>query len=471
MASLDNKRIDPRIVMLALLLFSVIGIGIYLGFQRANDQTVDVGNNTTVDDGDEKIDWERLQTYDIELSEPLTITRSGTYHLTGNLTDGLVTIDAGTNDVRLLLDNVSISNSTGPAVACFSADTLAIELVGENTLSDGKSYNSSYDVDVNGAIYSKVDTVFQGSGTLKLTANYQDAIVGKDDIKIKSGDYIINSADDAIRGKDSVYILGGNFEIHSNADGIKTTNETDLDKGFVLIKGGNIEISAGDDGIKASRELRIDAGTINISKSFEGIEGNVVVINGGDIRISSNDDGVNAGNSSSTAKVDTSCVLSINGGNLYVNSSGDGVDSNGYIYFNGGTVIIDGPTNNGNGPLDSGAGITMNGGKVIAVGSNGMPETLGNTSSVNNISVFFQQRNSAGVSIEIKNSVGDTLLSHVAAKSFSYLAAGSSEFELGEAYTIYLDGEEYQQFVISGITTTIGNNNNIFNNGNNASRR
>ena len=156
---------------------------------------------------------------------------------------------------------------------------------------------------------------------------------------------------------------------------------------------------------------------------------------------------------------DANCELTFNGGNIYVNASGDGVDSNGYIYFNDGKVVIDGPTNNGNGALDSGLGIIMNGGEVIAVGSNGMAETLGNTSGIYNISVYFANQQAAGTKIEIRNSNDETIIEHTSAKTFAHAAIGSAYFELGETYAIYLNGEKYQDFTINNIVTTVGNSN------------
>lgn len=181
------------------------------------------------------------------------------------------------------------------------------------------------------------------------------------------------------------------------------------------------------------------------------------------------DDGINAGggadNSSQNRagannfKADANCTLTINGGSTYVNSGGDGVDSNGYLTFNGGTVIVDGPTNNGNGSLDSGLGITINGGSVIAVGASGMAEPLGNNSGVSNISVFFDSTQPTGTVIEVKNSAGNTVLSHTSAKTFSHMAAGSDQLIPGETYTIYLNGANYRSFTISEVTTVIGNSN------------
>lgn len=446
---------------------AVVGlIGLAIGLNAAHNNSAENFSGTIdIDNGDTKINWNRYATYNVELTGTYTITESGTYYLTGAITDGAIIVDTPANAVvRLVLDNVSIKNSSGPAIYCYNGDDLVIELVGENYLEDGKSYSAELDEDITGAVYSKADLSFTGDGSLTVVANYQDGIVSKDDLKFNSGTYKITAADDGIRGKDSVYIVDGNFEIVATTDGIKATNETDTTKGFVLVKDGTVTIAAGDDGIHAYSKLIIDGGTINITKSYEGLEAKVIAINAGKISVYANDDGVNAGggsDSTTTAQagafeVNESCELSINGGELYVNAAGDGLDSNGYIYINGGIVTVDGPTNSGNGALDSAGGIIMNGGTVVAIGASGMAETLGSNSIVNNISVYFSSTLAKGTVIEIKNAAGETVLSHTSAKTFGHMAAGTEAFKAGETYTIYVNGTEYQSFTVEGTTTTVG---------------
>lgn len=461
-----EKKNTIWFVLSGLALVALFAAVVFLNETHPSTNTGDA-STILIDDGDLKINWNSYNTYDVELSDTLTITKSGVYHITGSLTDKNIIVNVSDGKVKLILDNVAISNSTGPAIACYAADDLVIELVGENNLSDGNSYDASYDEDVSGTIYSKADLTFQGEGTLNLTANYQDGIVSKDDLKFISGTYNITAADDGIRGKDSVYIVNGDFTVNAKGDAIKSTNETTVGKGFVLIKDGNITISSGDDGIHASKKLIIDGGTIDIKKSYEGLEAQAITINDGAISVISSDDGLNAGggaDASTTTNsqgagafdVNASCMLIINGGTIYVNASGDGIDSNGYLYFNGGTVTVDGPTNNGNGALDAGAGIVMNGGTVIAVGASGMAETLGSSSSVYNASIYFSSYYSAGTKVEIKNSAGETIISHTSAKAFNHMSVGTSAFEQGETYTIYVNGNSYTTFTISSITTTVG---------------
>ena len=424
------------------LLLALIGLAVFLNF---NSETYDntASDVIDIDNGDAKISWDNYPTYEVELTGSYNITAPGTYHLTGSIEDGGISVRIADNAVvRLILDNTSIKNSNGPAIACYEGDDLVIELIGDNYLEDGASYSSTYNEDVKGAIYSKADLTFTGDGSLTLKANYQDGIVSKDDLKFSGGSYNITARDDGIRGKDSVYIVDGVFVISASGDGIKSTNNTDSGKGFVLIAGGEI----------------------SIEKSYEGIEAKKIIIDGGEISIFSNDDGINATAASTTTNsrdpmmnTNENCSLIINGGSVYVNAAGDGLDSNGYIHINGGKVAVDGPTNSGNGALDAGLGIVMNGGTAVAVGASGMAESLGTNSSIYNISVFFNSTLAKGTKIEIRNSAGETILEHTAAKTFAHLAAGTAGFEPGETYTIYINGEGYTTFTISDITTTVGN--------------
>lgn len=409
--------------LVGVLLLGLVALAVVLN-TNFNTTTKD-SDGINIDNGDTKIDWGNYPTYDVELTGAYNITAPGTYHLTGSSNDGGISVRVADNVVvRLILDNVSIANPSGPAIACFSGDDLVIELIGENYLEDGTKYNSSYDNDVSGAIYSKADLTFKGEGLLAVKANYEDGIVSKDDLKFAGGTYNISANDDGIRGKDSVYIVDGKFEINAKGDGIKSTNDTDTSKGFVLIAGGDIDIA----------------------KSYEGLEARLVVVDDGKVSIFANDDGINAGE-----------TVQINGGEIYVNAAGDGIDSNGYLYFNGGKTAVDGPTNSGNGALDAEYQIVQNGGEVVAVGASGMAESLGNASAIYNVNIYFTSTLPKDTKVTILDANGDTIISHTSAKTFSHMAAGTNKFKAGETYYIYVDGGVYQSFTISDITTTVGN--------------
>lgn len=422
------------------LIFTII-LAIVFNKVSTPDDIVRFSGNINIDDGDEKINWNRYQTFNINLTSSLKITKSGTYYLSGVIEDGSIIIEVTNEEpVKIVLDNIMIKNSSGPAISCLEADDLVIELVGENYLEDGINYAPDLDESIKSTIYSKADLTFTGDGILNLVSNYGDGIDGKDDLKITSGIYNIVAKDDGIRGKDSVYIKNGTFFIKSRGDAIRSVNDSVRGKGFILIKDGDFEITAGDDGIHAAQGLIMDGGKINILSSYEGIESQRVVINSGSISILASDDGINASN---VAKEDENCIVAINGGEIYIDASGDGIDSNGYLYFNSGKTVIDGPTNDKNGALDAGLGIRMSGGEVIAVGASGMAEALGKESKICNIGIYFPEKYLPGTKIEIKN--GDSsIISHTSSKSFNHLVAGTEKITKDETLTIYINDEFYR---------------------------
>ena len=418
-------------------------------------------------------------TQTIELTQSTKITQPGVYTLTGTLENGMVSIKTN-GVVQLILDNVSITNNNGPAIYVEEAKTVIVETKAGtvNTLTDSSTYNG-WDEDVCATLFSHDDLVLQGSGTLVVNGNFEDGIVGKDDLKIISGKYVVDSKDEGIRGRDSVYIVNGNFDITAGGDAIKANNSEEVAKGWVKIDGGTIVASAGDDGIHAESSLEINGGMINITKSYEGLEGAKITINNGIVNVVASDDGINAagGNDSSSPNMaryqesSSDYAIYLNGGTVYVNALGDGIDSNGALYVNGATVVVDGPTNSANGALDAESEIVYNSGSIIAVGASGMVAVPGNSSTAYSLSVFFSQNYSAGTKITVKDSDGNTILEHTSAKVFQHAVFSSEKFAQGKTYTIYVNGEEYSSVTVSGKTTQVGSGGGMGPGGNMPGRR
>ena len=259
--------------------------------------------------------WDSSSEVTIDLSNPtatdgvtvsdgvITITKAGNYRLSGTYS-GQVKVEAADSDmVRLILDNATITNSTGAAINVVEADEVVIYTASgsTNTVSDGSSYSDTASGSPDAAIYSKSDLTLAGEGTLKVEGNYEEGIHTTDGLVISSGTLEVIAANTGIKGKDYVDILDGTVTVTATKDGIKATNDTDGNRGWVRLSGGTVNISAGDDGFKAERVLEISGGTLNITESNEGIEAQYINILDGTVNVTSSDDGINASYSTSSS--------------------------------------------------------------------------------------------------------------------------------------------------------------------------
>ena len=266
------------------------------------------------------VTWDSSSEVTIDLSNPtatdgvtvsdgvITITKAGNYKLTGTY-EGQIKVEAADSDmVRLILNNATITNSTGAAINVVKADEVVIYTASgtTNTVSDGSSYSDTASGSPDAAIYSKSDLTLAGEGTLKVEGKYEEGIHTSDGLVIASGTLEVNAANTGIKGKDYVDILDGTITVTASQDGIKATNDTDGNRGWVRLSGGTVNISAGDDGFKAERVLEISGGTLNITQSNEGIEAQYINILDGTVNVTSTDDGINASYSTTTTTDSTS---------------------------------------------------------------------------------------------------------------------------------------------------------------------
>ena len=245
----------------------------------------------------------------------------------------------------------------------------------------------------------------------------------------------------ALKAGVNLTVEDGSFNIDSSDDSIHTNDS-------IVINGGSFTIASGDDGIHADTTLDINGGTIDIIKSYEGLESTTITINDGTIHLIASDDGINAagGNDGSAMNgrpgqnnfSSTSGMIYFNGGYVYVNASGDGLDANGSIEMSGGTVIVDGPTDGGNGALDYDATFNISGGLLIASGSNAMLQTPSSSSSQNTIVV--SSNTSSHTLVNIQDSTGTDLITYAPSKSSQVIMISSPEFKTGETYTISTGG-------------------------------
>lgn len=257
---------------------------------------------------EQDLSWDTSSETAIDLSNPtatdgvtvedgtLTITKAGTYKLSGEYQGQIKVETADSDAVRLVLDNANITNSSGAALNVVNADEVILYSASgtTNTISDGADYTATGEEDPDAVVYSKADLTIAGEGTLKVNGNHEDGIHTSDGLVIASGTLEVNAANTGIKGKDYVDILGGTINVTAQQDGIKSTNDTDEGQGWTRLSNGTVTVNAGDDGFKASRVVEISGGSLTVEQSDEGIEAQYINVSGGDVNVTSADDGMNA---------------------------------------------------------------------------------------------------------------------------------------------------------------------------------
>ncbi|MBE6966246.1 MAG: carbohydrate-binding domain-containing protein [Ruminococcaceae bacterium] len=270
----------------------------------------------------------------------------------------------------------------------------------------------------------------------------------------------------AIKAGTNIVINGGSFNLDSAEDAIHSDKDAAINK-------GTFEILSGDDAVHAELNLVLEPETLNISKSYEGLEGAYITINGGDIRIVSNDDGINAsgensnggmmmphgmrGGEEKTAEEDI--WLTVNDGHIHIETSGDGFDSNGSAVINGGFLEIYGPENSGNGSIDVGDGgyvLIMNGGSLLAAGSSGMAEHPTENSPQQSLTFYLDEINESGSTIRITDSAGNEIISGTSNKRFNWICISTESLTEGEIYTLFINETETARITANGGFSSTG---------------
>lgn len=424
----------------------------------------------------------------------LSIAGNGSLTINGNYNDGI-----SSKDGLIIAGGTIVVNAIDDGIR--GKDYLVIKDGNLTVTTNGGGLKSDNEED---ATLGFIE-IFQGN--LDITAG-GDAISAQSQVHIEGGTLTLASGggsgtwlDDAIsakgiKGEVSVIIEDGIFNINSADDAIHSN-------GDVVINGGTYQIATGDDGMHADTSLTINSGEITIIESYEGIESAIITLNDGNLHINASDDGINIASGMDGSSMDNPFFgagnrpqpgtavaggfgqdsftdtgnnhLSINGGYVYVNAQGDGIDTNGSVEMTDGIVLVDGPTDNGNGALDYSPTFNISGGILVAAGSAGMAMAPSTSSSQNSLLINVESALPAGTAIHIEDETGNTVLTFVPAKTFQSIVISSPLIETGKTYSIltggevdgevtdglstsnaYSGGTEYNSFTVEGVLTTLG---------------
>lgn len=257
-----------------------------------------------------------------------------------NITGGTLRITAGGDAVKASPDTGDTENpdTTSLGNVTISGGTLTLNATGEGVQADGDLTISG------GTFYVKTN----GGHTTALTddsASCKGFKAGKT-LTVTGGTLTVDSADDAL---------------HAGTD--------------VTISGGTLTLATGDDGAHADNDLVIgtkgasstSTPRINITASYEGLEGTTVTVYSGDIDVVASDDGVNAASSTLGERSDK-YAISIAGGDLYIDAGSDGLDSNNDITITGGKVEVYGADAVMDAAIDYDGTFTLSGGTLFGAG-------------------------------------------------------------------------------------------------------
>ena len=327
-------------------------------------------------------------------------TTSGAAVNNGIAGDGSIVINQGTYVIKAANDGIkstpdATDETEGTVIDTESAGTVTINGGTFDIDVDGDGIQADTALNINGGTFDirtwKGYSVWNGTLAnaysckgLKASGDRAEEAGIEPALNITGGTFTINTGDDAI---------------HSDAN--------------ATVTGGTFTIQTGDDGMHADTSLTLGTENgfdrdpdVNISTSYEGLEGGTVFIYSGRYYVVASDDGVNAaggstngsdpgagggntfnpgggpggrpgsgggfnpgGNTQTTGNYN----IYIYGGDLYVNCNGDGLDSNGGLYLYGGTQAVFSMKSGGdNSAIDADGTISIQGATVFTAGTTGM---------------------------------------------------------------------------------------------------
>ena len=305
----------------------------------------------------------------------LSLSGTGTLTACGNAKNGI----KGASDAVITVDELALNiEAADDGLSC--DDELTIKGGRVNITAGGDAVKASPDTDdAENPDTTSLGNVTVSGGTLTLTAA-NDGVQADGDLTISGGTFAVTangghttaiSDEDAsckgLKAGKTLTVLGGTFTVDSADDALHAND--------VTVSGGTLTLASGDDAVHADNDLVVGVKgssstsnpKIDITASYEGLEGTTVSVYSGDIDVAASDDGVNAANSELGEHSDK-YAINIAGGDLYIDAGSDGLDSNNDINITGGRVEVYGADAMMDAAIDYDGTFTLSGGTLFGAG-------------------------------------------------------------------------------------------------------
>ena len=305
----------------------------------------------------------------------LSLSGTGTLTACGNAKNGI----KGASDAVITVDEMTLNiEAADDGLSC--DDELTILGGTLNITAGGDAVKASPDTDDT----ENPDTTSLGSVTItggSITLNAaEDGVQADGDLTISGGTFAVTangghtttiSDEDAsckgLKAGKTLTVSGGTFTVDSADDALHAND--------VTVSGGTLTLASGDDAVHADNDLVVGVKgssstsnpKIDITASYEGLEGTTVSVYSGDIDVAASDDGVNAANSELGERSDK-YAINIAGGDLYIDAGSDGLDSNNDINITGGRVEVYGADAMMDAAIDYDGTFTLSGGTLFGAG-------------------------------------------------------------------------------------------------------
>lgn len=416
----------------------------------------------------------------------LTINGSGSLDVSGNYRHGVFSKDdlvvyGGTIRVSAVEDGLNGKDSVKIGAGDISIDS------GADGVKSSKSTNP------------EKGFVYVSGGSLSIDAE-DDGIQAKTHLCIAGGSIEIDAADDTLHSDLEGALNGGSTSVRSGDDAFHCETKLEVNDGSfvaeacnegyeaeqVVVNGGDTNICALDDAMNASaadlsddsESSDVDASTVAPSgepgANAAQPDGSIGVPDASSANADSNGQqntapqGVGQQDSATSPELpsdlgqapdaqggmerggqapggqggapgasDSNCLIQINGGKVVLDSQGDGVDSNGNVEINGGTLLVNGPSGDGDGAFDYDGEATISGGTVLMAGAVGMAQSF---TSGTQAFALVRASGSAGNVIEATDADGNVIATLTATRAFGCVLVSGAGVSDGDTITVSVDG-------------------------------